>query len=386
MPGQPALSSLEIQRFRCFESLRIERLGRVNLVVGKNNSGKTTLLEALRLYASPGMFSDTLDILANRDEIADRDPRYADYDVGDIEYGRLFHGRFATIGDSMIVGPTGAASQALKIFLVFVDEWLKDVDKSSVDVHRTELARINRTLGFLLDDHVQLLSNGRPILYKVHRPTPSGEESRAPLEPVLGTLRQIPVQWVGSNGLGQSDTEALWNDVSLSPLKEDVIAALRITTPEIEDIGLRTPEVHPRAIRDRREPHGLVPFARVQGAVVPVPLRSLGEGVNRFFSIALALAHTAGGLLLVDEIENGVHYSVQADLWRLIFRTAARLNVQVFATTHSYDCIRAFQEAARESDEDGMLIRLACKGDRTIVGEFDEPELEVAVAGEIEVR
>ncbi len=108
--------------------------------------------------------------------------------------------------------------------------------------------------------------------------------------------------------------------------------------------------------------------------------------MNRLFGIALALVHAKDGLLLVDEIENGIHYSVQPDLWRLVFEMATRLNVQVFATTHSYDCIKAFEEAARESEEEGVLVRLARKGDRTLVGEFDERELEIAVEGEIEVR
>ena len=78
------------------------------------------------------------------------------------------------------------------------------------------------------------------------------------------------------------------------------------------------------------------------------------------------LAHAKDGVLLVDEIENGIHYSVQPDLWRVVFEMATRLNVQVFATTHSYDCIKAFEEAARESEEEGVLVRLARKGDRTI--------------------
>ena len=62
------------------------------------------------------------------------------------------------------------------------------------------------------------------------------------------------------------------------------------------------------------------------------------------------------------------------------------LNVQVFATTHSYDCIKAFEAAASKSEEEGVLVRLAQKGDRTFVGEFDENELGIAVEGQIEVR
>jgi hypothetical protein len=255
-----------------------------------------------------------------------------------------------------------------------------------VDIHRSEVARLDHTIGFLIDSQVQLLTSGRPALYKIHRLDTPVNGRAASLEPVVGALRLLPFRAVGANGLGPNEVEELWNDVSLSPLKEEVIAAIRITYADVQDLALRPPEVYPRyAARDRRDLIHQVPFARVASLGV-VPLRILGDGVNRFFSIALALVQAKGGLLLVDEIENGIHYSVQADLWRSIFKTAARLNVQVFATTHSYDCIKAFEEAARESEEEGVLVRLARKGDRTLVGEFDERELEIAVEGDIEVR
>jgi hypothetical protein len=238
----------------------------------------------------------------------------------------------------------------------------------------------------MVDSKIQLLTSGRPVLYTIHRANTTADDHIVTFEPILGALRSVPFHSVGPNGLGLDDIEELWNDVSLSPLKNEVVAAIRITYPEVQDVALRTPDVFPRFSRDRRDPVRQVPFARVDNFVVPVPLRTLGDGVNRFFSIALALVHAKNGILLVDEIENGIHYSVQADLWRLIFETAARLNVQVFATTHSYDCIKAFEEAARQSEEEGVLVRLARKGDRTMVGEFDERELEIAVEGEIEVR
>ena len=92
------------------------------------------------------------------------------------------------------------------------------------------------------------------------------------------------------------------------------------------------------------------------------------------------------GLLLIDEIENGLHYTIQAEVWRFIFRVAASLNVQVFATTHSSDCVAAFQAAASESAEDGVLIRLSRRDDRVRAVELDEDELEIAVDNKIEVR
>ena len=101
----------------------------------------------------------------------------------------------------------------------------------------------------------------------------------------------------------------------------------------------------------------------------------------------MALVNAKDGILLVDEIENGIHYSVLPDVWRLIFQTAQRLNVQVFATSHSWDCIEAFQKAAKENTEaEGVLVRLYRRGDEIRAVNLDESELEIAVDGKIEVR
>jgi AAA15 family ATPase/GTPase len=118
----------------------------------------------------------------------------------------------------------------------------------------------------------------------------------------------------------------------------------------------------------------------------PVPLRSFGDGLNRLFGIVLSLVNAKGGLLLIDEFENGMHYTVQLDTWRAIFRLAQTLDVQVFATSHSWDAIEAFQKAAAETPEDGVLIRLSRKGEDIVPTIFREDELAVATRDRIEVR
>ena len=109
--------------------------------------------------------------------------------------------------------------------------------------------------------------------------------------------------------------------------------------------------------------------------------------MNRIFGIALALVNAKEGMLLIDEIDSGLHYSVQPDLWRMIFQVAARLNVQVFATTHSWDCVEAFQQAAMEDQqEEGLLIRLHEQDGEMISTLFDERKLGIATRDDIEVR
>ena len=65
----------------------------------------------------------------------------------------------------------------------------------------------------------------------------------------------------------------------------------------------------------------------------------MGDGINRILTIILAMVNCENGYLLIDEFENGLHYSVQEKLWEIIFYLAKRLNIQVFATTHSNDTI-----------------------------------------------
>ena len=158
-----------------------------------------------------------------------------------------------------------------------------------------------------------------------------------------------------------------------------MIEALRIIASGIERVNLLSDSMGNTEER--------IPKAKMSYLDEPIPLRSLGEGMNRLFGVALALVNSRNGMLLIDEIESGLHYSVQPDVWRLIFETALRLNVQVFATTHSWDCIEAFQQAAEENkQEEGMLIRLDEKKGKIVATEFDERELGIVTREEIEVR
>jgi len=101
----------------------------------------------------------------------------------------------------------------------------------------------------------------------------------------------------------------------------------------------------------------------------------------------LALANSHNGFLVIDEAENGIHYTAQRDFWRLLLRTAQRNNVQVLATTHSWDCVAGFARAACELDDvEGVLVRLEEDEDGLRAVEYTESDLAVAAEQRIEVR
>jgi ABC-type multidrug transport system ATPase subunit len=129
-----------------------------------------------------------------------------------------------------------------------------------------------------------------------------------------------------------------------------------------------------------------IAIARSSRLSHPVPLRSFGDGLNRLFGIVLSMVNAKDGVFLIDEVENGMHYSIQLDLWRLLFRISQNLNIQVFATSHSWDSVEAFQKAAAEHPSDGVLVRLSRKGGEIIPTLFQEQELAIATRDRIEVR
>ena len=138
---------------------------------------------------------------------------------------------------------------------------------------------------------------------------------------------------------------------------------------------------------DRNSSGGRRPIVKLKGQDWPVPLRSLGDGAVRFLSVALALANSRDGFLLIDEAENGVHHAVQRDYWRMVMRTAYENNVQVFATTHSWDCVRGFAQAAAENENvEGVLIRLEKEEDGLRAVRYSEEDLKIAADQKIEVR
>ena len=115
-----------------------------------------------------------------------------------------------------------------------------------------------------------------------------------------------------------------------------------------------------------------------------IPIGSMGEGIWRLLGIALALAEARGGVLLVDEIDAGLHYSVLVDMWRLVFETARSLDVQVFATTHSRDCYEALAAIAEPGRGEILLQRIE-RGKVDAVA-FSEVEIRQAAERGLEVR
>jgi hypothetical protein len=369
------LSNLEIQRFRTFDYLHIEKLGQINLVVGRNNVGKSTVLEAVRLYANLGAPHVLAEILKSRDDTYDRDAdiRFPlQHDIPAIQH--LFNGypALAKITEPVRIGPFKSPDSTLNIGVAwYKQEASMDGEGSLTLIDRHDHfanAELIPALSLKIGSWTRTYRLDRDFRYHLRR---WQFEPRSFLELATACVA------VGPNGLSSDQLTKLWQSVALSELEQDVVDCLNIVYPGVDAVGvlLDSSGRHP-SIRVRH-PN----FSR------PHPLKSLGDGTGRLFGLTLALVAAKNGILLIDEIENGVHYSVLVSLWKFIAKVAKRLNVQVFATSHSLDCIKAFHEVTALDDGiEGVLNRVESRRGVMRASLFDEDKLDRFLDEGIELR
>jgi AAA domain, putative AbiEii toxin, Type IV TA system/AAA domain len=397
------LPDLQIRGFRGFDQLDVTHFGRVNLVVGQNNAGKSSLLEAIRLYAGEGALSVLVNLLLSRDEVTGglnrTDERARTVPLG---FASIAYGRKAITPDSrpVSIGPLSGKDQLTLAF----ERYVETIDE--------ETNRRIRQPYFWNEFDVVGESEALPVALIIRfagerrRLVPIDEnrawqmsvsDTRRMRNQVVDTYATTPVGYIGPSGVSTTGMGELWDGITLTPYEDNVLSSLRIIAPNVAGlafVGIAESASDGTSSSDRRPlgvTSGRIPVVRLEGDEYPIPLRSMGDGMTRLLGITLALASAANGILLVDEIENGVHYSVQPDLWRLIFGVAKQLNVQVFATTHSWDTVVAFQSVAAESAgvpeaSEGLLIRLQRLRGETRPTLFDAEKLAIATREQIEVR
>jgi len=364
------ISSLQIQGYRGLAQFEMSGLQRVNLLVGKNNSGKTSALEAIFLLATRGDPSTLWQVLWRRGErlstVGDRTrERPPDLDVS-----HLFTGHSLHLGASFKLS---AKNETPERTLTFTLTEIKP-EKDTTDA----------TKRGIIPSRVGLEIKGYPTpLIKIMPLSQSGgldsDVLQSPRRMRRELLNEFPAQFITAESLDGSDLISLWDKVALTPNEERVVSALQALELDVQRIA---PQVggqfyYPRGgfiVKVKNHPH-------------PLPIGSMGDGMWRMLAMAIAIAHCKDGVLLIDEIDTGLHYTVLGNMWRLIFAAAADLNVQVFATTHSSDCIRSLAELCYEESDiaDNVTLQRIEKGNPKAVP-YTAEEIEIAAERRVEVR
>jgi AAA15 family ATPase/GTPase len=299
------IKDLEICNFKCFKHLNIANIRQVNLIGGKNNVGKTAFLEALELFASSNKASDLFisvyRVLRRRQDI--NQSRYFEMDFiydDESETSISSLSKFCSLKRS--VGNVGNI----------------DIFKDESDTLPTEIL-------------TALVNNN---------------EEKVPIEYINRSDRFIQQRRASKNNLIY---------ISASKIQEqDIAISFGILTELfMEDFLNESLSFFDKNIIELKQiskERGIVLKLKLQNKKSLVLLSSLGEGINRYIAILCAIWASKDSVLLIDEIENGIHYTNYKKLWQIIFKASVDANCQIFITTHSKECITAFNDVQFEDE------------------------------------
>jgi predicted ATPase len=394
------LKSLRIRNFRMLDDFHVPSLGRVNLIVGRNNSGKSTVLEAIRILAARGNPRLLISILTDHDETAllESEPSGLGEELIANGFRYLFPERRFPAVDDFAIRIGEVDSDLLKIEHLFFRTEAENVQSEDGELFEQRFKRIPISK---IDPNALSVENIGQAL-RITNGANSGISRSTVIDfdsmrsrfrhPVwdAGVLSETACSLIPTDFMPQTDLSDLWDRVSLTSFEDKVLGALRLIEPKLRGLAFI------KAPSERRSPNtrymeARIPVARIEGSDERIPLNSMGDGMLRVLQLVLAILPAQGGFLLIDEFENGLYYGVQEAVWKMVFELAAELDIQVFATTHSQDCIKSFAQAAQKHPEEGVLFKLsrsrAVSDDGKVISiVYSEEQLAFASETQMEVR
>lgn len=361
--AQRMIRSFHIKNYRGFRDFMFEPLERVNLITGSNNVGKTSLLEALYLNLTPitalrsNLNSDNKQETSTRHNIF-RGFKDIGYNLDNVtKWGWLFRGK--DLGKDIELASARRDGSAQLTMGWWIEHKSGDIPLTS-DIPFDDLQTLYLKVTVENTDRTMQIWR---IDRSGDRPPDGYVFDSIPLRLLFNVYSRSP----------QDDTK-WFSQLADVGRQDEVVNVLKLIEPRLKNLAVSTSD-GPAMI------YGDIGVGR------RIPMSQMGEGMVRLLSLVLEIANASGGVVLIDEIENGLHHSVLTKVWRAIGEAARQSDTQVFATTHSLECIRAAHEAFLQNGTyDLRLHRLErINGDITAVT-YDKTTLDTSVEMNLEVR
>ncbi|MDB9424321.1 AAA family ATPase [Microcystis aeruginosa CS-564/01] len=382
------LQSLKIEGFRGFQNFEMANLGRINLLVGKNNSGKTSILEAIQfLYAQN--IDIFLETISYRGEFGWSESNLPSR-TKVFEICHLFpRHEIIPSKEIIIIGSRESHQESVTISVKSIPIQLSPFSDKNDDLNNDnifddeEWNQLLLSIGWSQSQkliELELLANGTLARDSIRRRM----ASLSRISHKIGIDNKIELKLLTPFSLTSFDMAALFDNIVLSPLEDLIIESLKIIEPKIERIATvgfgKYSTANNLGVRGRF-------LIKIKNHDQPIPIGSLGDGFWRMLGLVLAMVNLENGILLVDEIDSGLHFTVMTDMWKVVWETAKKLNIQVFATTHSRDCWQSLGELITEekiTDNEITIQRIDKEKSQSVI--FDPEEIVIAATSNLEVR
>lgn len=379
------LESLKIEGFRGFQNFEMANLGRINLLVGKNNSGKTSILEAIQFLYVQNNLDIFLETISYRGEFSWSESNRTKV----FEICHLFPGHeIIPSKEIIIIGSRESHQESVTISVKSIPIQLSLFSDKNDDLNNDNIFDDEEWNKLLLSIRwsqsqkpieLELLANGTLARDSIRRMA-----SLSRISHKIGIDNKIELRFLTPFSLTSSDMAALFDNIVLSPLEDLIIESLKIIEPKIERIASIGSGKYSTANNLGVRGGFLI---KIKNHDQPIPIGSLGDGFWRMLGLVLAMVNLENGILLVDEIDSGLHFTVMTDMWKVVWETAKKLNIQVFATTHSRDCWQSLAELITEekiTDNEITIQRIDRDKEKAV--SFNTRQIYLASERDIEVR
>ena len=321
------IRDVEIENFKCYKNLNLGGFSRVNVIVGDSGSGKTAFLEAL--FLALGCASD----LAIR--------------------FRQMRGL-----DTAFTGPPKRIEQSLWQEYFYNNAWENPIkialhgdapEARTVEIYRGGPGET--ILPFNKNEMVQATSNA-PINIswinsegKRHSLSPSIAGANGFIFPDTGEDLPGFFYFSSQSPTSSAENASRFSDLSKEGKHRKFISIFLKEYDWISDLNV--------------EVHGGTPaiFATIKGSEHKLPVANVSAGINRLMGILLAISSQERGIILIDEIENGIYYTHIPSMWKTIISLADEFEAQIFVSTHSRECLQGLGKAIGRNTKEVTLLR-----------------------------
>lgn len=358
------IEKIKVSNFKIFKTLVLDNLHQITLVSGKNNVGKSTLLESI-------FFSNCY---YNADSFISINNIRGAANILRTDIWKSFINKYSDSSSFEIDKVENGIKKNILVELVdnrdIIAHSLLD-STNLVDAQTSEKASDNRNITHQLLISASDEENKDALQYLV--------KFDGQIQTVSNSLPDNPLRictytyyFSSKSSINQPSLAEMLSRLDIDGKSDHVIKALQILDPEI--VGIKT-----------LVQNGVIRIYASMKNGRSMPIDNMGDGICKLIAICTFILSNPNSLLLVDEMENGFHYSAHKKIWGAIYEAAKTSNVQVIATTHSYECIKGASEAMGENEDFGY-IRLDNVSDIIVAKSMSSEQLKIAIESNLEVR
>ena len=355
------ITDVLIRNFKCFKSLTVPELGRITLISGRNNVGKTALLEALFLFLdqrNPGVTIQQygrrgIEQVTLTTEAIWR-PVFRNYSM-DAEI-------LISLNDNQE-----------RVNLRFNREFIPPAP-TTVQTEERQIPT-DEEFTILAVDAEYTTKSGEKIIFH-HFPDPNNNNRPTIVSKTKPSKISLPPAnfFASRKHIQAKEISEQFSKLAQQDRENEAVDFLKIIEPDLEGLKI----IKEGAIT---AVHG-----KIKGIPRTIPINYMGEGMEKLLSLIVAITHSTNRIIFLDEMENGLHYSILPEIWKALGKALLKHECQLIATTHSYECLQAAHEGLSEMPEDFRYIRLHRKDDEISAKLSNYDMIGTALKTNLEVR